>query len=129
MVYWGCFCYGKESCYRKPVKKTLVVVLLAGLTGLLIGFGGTDTELLNDAKIERNEAGEGDFSEELQVSADGILEGYTYTLDVPEQVLTESEEWAYLKAAQEEIAGEFPGENESVNCIRTKAIIRDSYHD
>ena len=39
-------------------------------------------------------------------------------MHVPEQELTKQEEQAYLRAAEEELIKEFPGDNESVNCIR-----------
>ena len=44
--------------------------------------------------------------------------GQSYKVHVPEQELTKQEEQAYLRAAEEELIKEFPGDNESVNCIR-----------
>lgn len=114
----------------QTVKKALLIVLLADMLGLAAGFAGLNNPTLIDGiKIKRNPAGEGDYQEEVQLWADGIIDKYDYVLNVPEQILTEEEEGAYLRAAQEEIAEEFPGRNESVNCIRTKPVVRSSYQN
>lgn len=50
-------------------------------------------------------------------------------MHVPEQELTKQEEQAYLRAAEEELIKEFPGDNESVNCIRDAVVIREEYQE
>lgn len=56
-------------------------------------------------------------------------EGQSILLQVPEQGYDAEEEQRLLEAAREEIATTFPGNNESVNDIRTDICIRESYQN
>ncbi len=117
--------------YRKKLSYTQrqmgFLLLAAAALGLLAGIFGED----NDAgeKLYRNENGAGDYEEIYYLSVDGILENYSYHVNVPQQTLTGAEEWQLLEEARAEIAQEFPGENSSVNHITEGVVIRDSYQD
>lgn len=108
-------------------KKALYVmgaaVLLAGVS-LLAEERGEGS--LDGGRIARKGNGEGDYEAEMIFSA-GDLGEFSYSLTVPEQKLTGEEETAFIKAAKEEIWEEFPGENETYDCIREAVCIRGSY--
>ena len=63
--------------------------------------GGIELELV------RPSYGEGDYEEEMTVDAEGILDGYSYQVVVPERILSKQEEQKLLEAAQQEIDDEF----------------------
>ena len=66
---------------------------------------------------------------DLRMYVDGAKKAEAYMVHVPEQELTKQEEQAYLRAAEEELVEEFPGDNESVNCIRDAVVIREEYQE
>lgn len=111
-------------------RKGFFVFLIMALFGVMLGIQEKQNPVLIDGtKIKRNETGKGYYQEELDVSVENLIEGYSYPVEIPEQALTSEEEQAYLKAAEHEIEEEFVGENESVNCIRGKVVISDTYQD
>ena len=67
--------------------------------------GGIELELV------RPSYGEGDYEEEMTVDAEGILDGYSYQVVVPERILSKQEEQKLLEAAQQEIDDEFVKNN------------------
>lgn len=120
--------------YRRSLseirKKILVVVAAGALLGLAAGVSESKSPtLLEGNLLQRQPNGEGSYGTNLHLYVDGEKEGTDYYVDVPEQLLTGEEEQVYLDAAEQEIADEFPGENESVNCIRKRVIVRDSYQE
>lgn len=110
-------------------KKILGVIAAASLLGLAAGAAESNSQLLLEGnRLQRQANGEGSYGAELYLYVDEE-EAKDYQIDVPEQRLTGEEEQAYLDAAEEELANEFPGENESVNCIRRKVVLSDSYQE
>jgi hypothetical protein len=114
-------------CYIIKRKRTVLIVVAAAILGILVGIVGNDGE--ETGVLWRRQNGEGSYSEEYTLDAEGILEGYDYLVEVPQQCLGKEEEEAYIAAAEEEIEKEFPGKNASVNEIRGSVVIRDSYQD
>lgn len=111
-------------------KKILGVIAAGALLGLAAGVAESKSPILLEGNLlQRQPNGEGSYGTDLRLYVDGERKGTDYYVDVPEQLLTGEEEQVYLDAAEQEIAEEFPGENESVNCIRKKVIVHDSYQD
>lgn len=111
-------------------RKILGIVMAAALLGLMEGIvKGRSQVLLEGERLIRQANGEGSYAVDLGLRVDDEEEMQDYHIEVPEQVLTREEEQTYLQAAETELEAEFPGSNASVNCIREKVIIRDSYQD
>lgn len=109
-------------------KKILGVIVGAALFGIIQGVVESQSPVLLEGNLlERKKAGEGSYEEDLHLSVDNGGEEISYLVEVPEQVLTRIEEQEYLAAAREEIAQEFPGANASVDCVRERVVIRESY--
>lgn len=118
----------KRNC--PMVKKMCWILILTAVLGIMAGaVEWKNTSLDEEGRFERNPNGEGDYEAELVLNIDGLVSDYDYTVMVPEQKLTTEEEEAYLKAAEEEIDQTFPGENESLNEIRDKVVIRETYQN
>ncbi len=137
MVVCGIFLLGSGVLWiiagknlTKEKKKMLGVGMAAAVLGLLAGLGqDTEAALTEEGLVARKEYGEGNYEEAFTLSAEGYKEAFDYAVIVPEQLLTQEQEAEYLAAAAEEIAQEFPGENESQNHIERAVIIRDTYQD
>lgn len=113
----------------KGAKKGLLVLASASLLGIAEEIAmQQDAVLMEGDLLKRNENGEGDYNQELELSVEGLMERRDFPITVYEQRLTE-EERGYLNAALEEIRTEFPGENESLDCIRERVKIRDAYQN
>lgn len=114
----------------KQRKKIAVVLAITAVIACVAGMSEKMSPvILAENHLKRNENGEGSYEEELQLTVDGVMDAYSYTVTVPEQKLTKEEEQNALQAAWEEIEAEFPGENEGLDCIRKRVEIRDSYQD
>ena len=108
-------------------RKMLLIAAAAAFLGGLYGLTAGRESVLSEGELLRRRAyGEGSYEQELLLEAAGGKE-QRYSVTVPEQRLTGGQEELCLLAAAEELEKEFPGENESVNCIREKVVIRDSY--
>ena len=89
------------------VRRAAVVMILVSALAILAQIseemesGGIELELV------RPSYGEGDYEEEMTVDAEGILDGYSYQVVVPERILSKQEEQKLLEAAQQEIDDEF----------------------
>lgn len=82
----------------------------------------------SDVKSElvRPAYGEGGYEEEMTLHVENVLDGYSYHVVVPEQVLSKQEERNQLEAAQQEIDGEFAKNSGEV---REKVEIHNNYQD
>lgn len=112
--------------FSKGGRKASAIILASAVLGAMAGIANYhDPALLDGGTLVRRENGEGSYQQELVLGVEG--EAIDYKIEVPEQSLTEEMEWKYLEGAREELRREFPGENESVNCIREKVVIREEY--
>ena len=108
------------------VRRAAVVMILVSALAILAQIseemesGGIELELV------RPSYGEGDYEEEMTVDAEGILDGYSYQVVVPERILSKQEEQKLLEAAQQEIDDEFVKNNWEV---QEKAEIRKNYQE
>ena len=108
----------------------LLVLIFSAVMGILYGIVNNDNSILEEGNfLERKAYGEGDYEQPLELMIEGYDEKFRYDVLVPEQRLSKKEEEQYLAAAVEEIFEEFPGENESINCIRKSVCIRESYQE
>ena len=114
---------------RKDWQKGAAVIAAAACLGLLSGYMELQTDEDPEKGLLRRENGEGDYEADLRMYVDGAKKAKAYKVHVPEQELTKQEEQAYLRAAEEELIKEFPGDNESVNCIRDAVVIREEYQE
>lgn len=125
-MYWsfvrGSFGAGRgKKKVSSEVRRAAVVMILVSALAILAQIseemesGGIELELV------RPSYGEGDYEEEMTVDAEGILDGYSYQVVVPERILSKQEEQKLLEAAQQEIDDEFVKNNWEV---REKAEIR-----
>ena len=114
---------------RKDWQKGAAVIAAAACLGLLSGYMELQTDEDPEKGLLRRENGEGDYEADLRMYVDGAKKAEAYTVHVPEQELTKQEEQAYLRAAEEELIKVFPGDNESVNCIRDAVVIREEYQE
>ena len=82
----------------------------------------------SDVKSElvRPAYGEGGYEEEMTLHVENVLDGYSYHVVIPEQVLSKQEERNQLEAAQQEIDGEFAKNSGEV---REKVEIHNNYQD
>lgn len=126
LVVWGV-----NKRVRQGVGRQVFLILVgASVLGIISGISeAQEMALVDGRKIQRAENGEGSYESQLQFSLEDNEEVYDYLLEIPEQLLTREEEWEYLKAAREEVEQEFPGENPSMEQIRDRVTIRDTYQD
>lgn len=114
----------------KEQRQMLGIVMLSAVMGILYGIANMGETVLKEGQfLVRREKGEGAYKETLELEIEGYEDSMKYEVLVPEQHLSEAEQKAYLAAAVEEIQRDFPGDNESVNCIREKVSVRDTYQD
>ncbi len=124
---WQFWCrLWEEKKVSSEVRRAAVVMILVSALAILAQIseemesGGIELELV------RPSYGEGDYEEEMTVDAEGILDGYSYQVVVPERILSKQEEQKLLEAAQQEIDDEFVKNNGEV---REKAEIRKNYQE
>lgn len=110
----------------KGYKKTVYIILGTIVAACIVGISEKST-VTN--QMERRNPGDGDYQEEWELDIEGLVEGYSYQVLVPEQKLTKQQEQDYLQAALQEIEMNFPGENKNFNEIREMVQIEESYQN
>lgn len=111
-------------------KRMLMVFMAASALGLIVGV----MECLEGVgkqktSLERNQNGQGEYEQTLELSIEGYEDFLNYTVVVPEQILTDEEVQQAFAATIEEIKKEFPGENASLNHVENHVVIREEYQD
>lgn len=115
---------------EKNKKDAAKVLVLAGSLGFVICMTESNSQrLLQDGRLQRNEAGGETESQELQLNVDGILKDYNYMLEVEAQRLQGKELEQLFAAAAEEAEKEFIGENLSLDCIDRTVLLPKSLQD
>lgn len=120
--------------FRKKItgvkKRMLVVCIVASALGLVVGVVEQQEDIgQQEAVLARNQMGQGEYEQTLELSIEGYEEPLDYLVTVPEQALTDEEVQQALTAAVDEIEQEFPGENSSVNHVENHVVIREEYQD
>ena len=111
-------------------KITPAIALIIGME--VLGMGMSLYSLYHDvwhfdAQLPRNPAGEGDYTEDLEV----VSPYYTgdITVDVAEQVLDADEAEQLFDRAFQEIQEEFLGTNPDFEHVTNDVVVRDAYQD
>lgn len=112
----------RKEVAGKMGKILLIFLILAILAAV---FEHWNPVIDKKGALRRNPKGEGAYEVELSWQTEDGQEGQSILLQVPEQGYDAEEEQRLLEAAREEIATTFPGNNESVNDIRTDICIRE----
>lgn len=121
--------FGRHSL-SDTVQKMLMIAAVSALLGTAVGVYEKQNPVLHEGStLIRHKNGEGDYQEDMLLYVEELEGPYTYPVDVPEQSLTKEQKEMFLAEAINEIEEEFPGENESVNCIRNKVMIKDTYQN
>ncbi len=121
---------GTRKRSRGIKRKMCQIIVIAAALGCLAGIFGSQNAMLDEkGNFIRRSNGEGDYDAEILLNIEGVVSDYTYEITVPEQKLKREEEEAYLEAAVQEIDETFPGDNESVETIRNKVVISDTYQE
>ena len=111
-------------------KKMLLILGVAALLGMAESVVERDSPILLEGnRLERNAYGAGSYEQEMTLEVEGYEDAFAYKVTVPEQILTTEEEQHYLAAAGEELRQVFLGENSSLNCIRERVVVCDSYQE
>lgn len=121
------------SCRKKIIgvkKRMFLLVTVASALGFAVGAweygektGG------QEAVFERNQSGQGEYEQTLELAIEGYEDTLSYTVTIPEQLLTDTEAQLALAAAVSEIENEFPGQNLSLNHVEKSVLIREEYQD
>lgn len=114
----------------KQYKKAFLVLAVSALIALAAGISEKLSPAISTGNyLKRNENGKGSYEEELELTVDGLLDSYRYSVTVPERKLTKEEEFQCLEDAWNEIQLEFPGENDGLLCIRERVEIHETYQN
>ena len=82
-----------------------------------------------DGKLQRNEVGGSTKSQELQLDAEGILEDYSYLVEVQAQRMQGEALEQLFDDAVKEAENVFLGENLSLDCINRDVVLPKKLQD
>lgn len=107
-------------------RKIALVMVSALLLGMYLDFKDTGA-LQDDNCITRQETGEGEEELRLLLNAEDVLEDYSYTLTVEEELPDKETVEKYLQQAKEEIDEGFCDEGEHLSHVTGGVHIADNY--
>ena len=108
---------------KKYVMGTGVVLLIT----ILVWYTKREEGVLSEnGNLVRKENGMGEYDAELILEIDGTKRE-EFTITVPEQCLTTSEEKLYLSLAIEEIQKSFLGKNSGLDAVKEVVYVSNSY--
>lgn len=115
---------------EKNKKDAAKVLALTGFLGLVISITeNTGQQMIQEGKLPKNEAGEKTQTQELQLSADGILEDYAYIVEVEAQRLQGAKMNQLFTNAAKEAEQIFIGESKSLDRIERDVILPKKLQD
>ena len=115
---------------EKNKKDAAKVLALTGFLGLVISITeNTGQQMIQEGKLPKNEAGEKTQTQELQLSADGILEDYAYIVEVEAQRLQGAKMNQLFTDAAKEAEQIFIGESKSLDRIERDVILPKKLQD
>lgn len=119
------FLYAKNM--KKNLKDAAKVLAMSGLLGFVICMTEeSERSLTKDGRLLRNKAGEDAETQELQLNVDGMLEDYSYIVDVEAQRLQGDELELLFSEAEKEAEKEFLADNSSLDCIEKNVSLPKS---
>lgn len=104
--------------YLPMISLLSMLCLIVGIWEQTHGEQGSDIY-----QLQRNEAGQGERTEQLYLYAENLLEAYSYDIEVQERLLKETEAKEVLEKAQLELEQVIMGENSSLDEIDTDITI------
>lgn len=110
---------------KKELMEIVIVTLVLGIG--LFAYDLIDAKTNFDGSIERNEAGSGKVSKELELNYGDKSE--SYTVSVSEKGLTDKEVEETLEKAKAEIRETFLGENKSADNVQYDLVVKESYQE
>lgn len=112
-------------------RKAVIVVLLAtGILGICLQISEDGTSILNDKnQIRKNEPGQGEIEETLQVEIPDLEQEGTYTVEIEEQYLTKQEQETVFQNAKSEAEKTFLGTNPSLEEVTENVCLPDTLQD
>lgn len=114
----------KAKKKEKNKQDAFKVLVLAGFFGLAICVSEDSSKrLTEDGKLMRNKAGEGSDVQQFELSADGMLKDYDYTLEVEEQRLEGRALSQMFSDAAKEAEQQFIAKNQSLDRIETNVAL------
>ena len=122
------FILGKKHRCVGLQKSFLVCIATAVIALATWNMESKESLISENAQLLRPEPGEGDYEAELVLDVEDMGE-YSFVITVPEQHFTREEELFYLEAAVKEIEISFKGENTSLEKIREKVEISETYQN
>lgn len=103
---------------EKNKKDAVKVLVITGVLGLVICITENENQsLVKHGKLQKNQPGEEAQNHELTLNAEGVLEDYTYTVEVEAQKLRGKELDQLFESAIKEAEKAFLGENISLEQI------------
>lgn len=108
--------YSKQEKAKKDATK--IVFMSAFLGFVLCITEAKGQRLTEDGRLIRNENGEGDDVQQVQLTVPGVLEDYDYTVEVKEKRLYGEDMGTLFDQAVEEAETIFLGNNKSLDEIR-----------
>ena len=124
---------GKRTAVRNFYVRKVVILTVVMVVGVLLSLGclffykdGSGQEI---RVLERPGYGEGDRKEELTVQIEGESEEQVLEIRVQERTYTDQEKQELLEQAVQELERILPGENESLDQVRSPLVFPQSLAD
>ena len=114
---------------EKNKKDAAKVMVLSGCLGFVICMTQSSRQMVQDGKLQRNEVGGSTKSQELQLDAEGILEDYSYLVEVQAQRMQGEALEQLFDDAVKEAENVFLGENLSLDCINRDVVLPKKLQD
>ncbi len=114
---------------EKNKKDAAKVMVLSGCLGFVICMTQSSRQMVQDGKLQRNEVGGSTKSQELQLDAEGILEDYSYLVEVQAQRMQGEALEQLFDNAVKEAENVFLGENLSLDCINRDVVLPKKLQD
>ncbi len=114
---------------EKNKKDAAKVMVLSGCLGFVICMTQSSRQMVQDGKLQRNEVGGSTKSQELQLDAEGVLEDYSYLVEVQAQRMQGEALEQLFDDAVKEAENVFLGENLSLDCINRDVVLPKKLQD
>lgn len=114
---------------EKNKKDAAKVMVLSGCLGFVICMTQSSLQMVQDGKLQRNEVGGSTKSQELQLDAEGVLEDYSYLVEVQAQRMQGEALEQLFDDAVKEAENVFLGENLSLDCINRDVVLPKKLQD
>lgn len=111
---------------KQAVEAGIVCVIFLALAGYV---EASDQKLDEDNRIARGQPGDGSSVVGLILDAEGVLEDYSYSLEIGEIPLTEEDAKRLFAEAEKEIDQSFYTDGDTADCVTHAVCMKDTYSD